>query len=155
MKRLGMVLFISFYVLGMTSAVMADSLVENRNFEVSIFSTSMTLPDVTLKPWEISNHFPYFNDLNSPGKKLMCPNVMIEPGAIGKHCSIFNDLNLSGMTFPFFNRSGCLKDRIDSWLSLDNTATKTSVYPVPEPATMLLFGIGLIGFSAFRNRIIR
>ena len=47
----------------------------------------------------------------------------------------------------------CWRDKTDSWLGVDNISVSSNASPVPEPATMLLFGTGLAGLAtASRKR---
>lgn len=53
--------------------------------------------------------------------------------------------------FGLFESDGWCFDKTDTWLGVDNIQVSTTA-PVPEPATMLLFGAGLVGLAGVRAK---
>jgi hypothetical protein len=60
--------------------------------------------------------------------------------------AIFN----SGQSFPTTNDSNFVLDSVEGQATF--TATLASIAPTPEPASLMLVGVGLAGFAAVRRR---
>ena len=57
------------------------------------------------------------------------------------------------LQFGLWESSSCWgDDKTDTWLGVDNITVSSNATPIPEPATMLLFGTGLIGLIGYRRR---
>ena len=50
--------------------------------------------------------------------------------------------------FGLIESAGITQDLTETWIGVDNV----NVAPVPEPATILLFGAGLIGIAGFARK---
>jgi hypothetical protein len=66
--------------------------------------------------------------------------------------SLLDDSPNANIQFGLLESDGWCSDSTNTWLGVDNVMVSSNAAPVPEPATMLLFGTGLVGLAGARRR---
>ncbi len=94
-------------------------------------------------------YVPQYNG-NSPFAELLLGSTTIGSGFVDVSASE-SPTTISGNVYDMRSALGFTLTAGDS-VNLSSTYTIRSQQPIPEPATMLLFGVGLAGLAGYRRR---